>query len=166
MGVKPGHAHLPSIKFLYLDYFLAPIKLVPRHCASAHLPASCNRDSFPATYQTCTATRVMLNKICTRTAKTRAIPSLHRDNFSAKVPGPCPVLASGNTTFLYCRAVICKVLDTRQLDWHDIHPTYNSIRVRISINVPGLPTHKQEFGSRHRDSLRCCQTHVFLPSRT
>ncbi len=45
------------------------------------------------------------------TAKTRAIPSLHRDSFSAKVPGPCPVLSSGNTTSLYCRAVI----------GHDIH---------------------------------------------
>jgi len=31
------------------------------------------------------------------TAKTRAIPSLHRDNFLAKVPGPCQVLASDNT---------------------------------------------------------------------
>jgi hypothetical protein len=34
-----------------------------------------------------------------------AIPSLHRDNFLAKVSGPCPVLASGNTTSPYCRAV-------------------------------------------------------------
>jgi hypothetical protein len=30
---------------------------------------------------------------------------LHRDNFLAKVPGPCPDAASGNTTSLYCRAV-------------------------------------------------------------
>jgi hypothetical protein len=30
---------------------------------------------------------------------------LHRDSFQAKVPGPCPVLSSGNTTSLYCRAV-------------------------------------------------------------
>jgi hypothetical protein len=34
----------------------------------------------------------MLNKICTWTAKTRAVPSLHRDSFLAKVPGLCPVL--------------------------------------------------------------------------
>ena len=34
-----------------------------------------------------------------------AIPSLHRDNFLAKEPGLCPVLASGNTTSPYCRAV-------------------------------------------------------------
>jgi hypothetical protein len=47
----------------------------------------------------------MFNKTCTWTAKTRAIPSLHRDNFSAKEPGLCPVLASGNTTSLYRRAV-------------------------------------------------------------
>ena len=39
------------------------------------------------------------------TAKTRAIPSLHRDSFLAKVPGLGPVLASGNTTSPYCRAV-------------------------------------------------------------
>ncbi len=105
MGAKPGHTHLHAIKILHLDYFLAPIKLVPRHCASSHLPASYNRDNFSATYQTCTAARIMLNKICTMTAKTRAIPSLHRDNFPAKVLGLCPVLASGNTTSLYCRAV-------------------------------------------------------------
>ena len=30
----------------------------------------------------------MLNKICTWMAKTRAIPSLHRDSFLAKVPAP------------------------------------------------------------------------------
>jgi hypothetical protein len=40
----------------------------------------------------------MLNKPCTWTAKTRAVPSLHRDSFLAKVPGPCTVLSSGNTT--------------------------------------------------------------------
>jgi hypothetical protein len=34
----------------------------------------------------------MLNQICTWTAKTRAVPSLHRDNFLAKVSGLCPVL--------------------------------------------------------------------------
>jgi hypothetical protein len=29
-------------------------------------------------------------------SKNHAVPSLHRDSFLAKVPGPCPVLASGN----------------------------------------------------------------------
>jgi len=33
----------------------------------------------------------MLTKSCTWTAKTRAVPSLHRDSFLAKVPGLCPV---------------------------------------------------------------------------
>jgi hypothetical protein len=41
-------------------------------------------------------------------AKTRAIPSLHRDSFLAKVPGLDSVLSSGNTTSLYCRAVMLK----------------------------------------------------------
>jgi hypothetical protein len=41
--------------------------------------------------QLCTATRVMFNQLCTWTAKTRAVPSLHRDSFLAKVLGLCPV---------------------------------------------------------------------------
>jgi hypothetical protein len=47
----------------------------------------------------------MLIKVCTMTCKKCAIPSLHRDSFVAKVPGPCPDAASGNTTSPYCRAV-------------------------------------------------------------
>ena len=107
---KPGYAPLPAIKILYQDYFLASIKLSSRHCASEHLHIFCNRDKFPTTYQNCTATLVMLNKICIMTAKTRAIPSLHRDNFPAKGPRRWPVLASGNATSPYCRAVVCKCL--------------------------------------------------------
>jgi len=34
-----------------------------------------------------------------------------------------------------------------------------------SVPIPGLPKRKQEFGSRHRDNLRCCQTHAFLPTK-
>jgi hypothetical protein len=116
MAVAPGHAHLQAIKILHHDNFLAPRQFVPRHCASARLHTFCNRDNLPATYQLCTATRVMLNKICTRTAKTRAIPSLHRDSFLAKVPGLCPVLLSGNTTSLYCRAVIANVNVINEID--------------------------------------------------
>jgi len=61
-----------------------------------------------ARIQFCTATLVMLNQLCTWTAKTRAIPSLHRDPPAggAKVPGLCPDAASGNTTSPYCRAVM------------------------------------------------------------
>jgi len=32
--------------------------------------------------------------------------------------------------------------------------------------MPRLPTHNQEFGSRHRDTQRCCQTHAFLSTLT
>jgi hypothetical protein len=65
-------------------------------------------DKYLARIQLYNATLIILNQLCTWTAKTHAIPSLHRDSFSAKVPGPCPVLSSGNTTSLYCRAVSCK----------------------------------------------------------
>jgi hypothetical protein len=34
----------------------------------------------------------MLTKLCTWTAKTRAVPSLHHDSIMAKVPGPYLVL--------------------------------------------------------------------------
>jgi hypothetical protein len=84
MVVAPGHppslryggqsAHLHAIKFLHLDKFLASRQIVPRHCASAHLPTFCNQDNLPATYQNCTATHVMLNKICTWTAKSAPYP--------------------------------------------------------------------------------------------
>jgi hypothetical protein len=117
MAITPGHAHLHAIKILHHDKFLSPRQPVPRHCASAHLLIFWYRDNLSATYQNCTATLVMLNKICARTAKTRAIPSLHRDNLSAKVPGLCPVLASGNTTSLYCRAVIGKLLTMTVPAW-------------------------------------------------
>jgi hypothetical protein len=46
------------------------------------------RDYFSAAYQTCTATAPAPKKICTRTAKSTPYLSCHRDNFSAKVPGP------------------------------------------------------------------------------
>jgi hypothetical protein len=32
--------------------------------------------------------------------------------------------------------------------------------------MPVLRTQKQEFGSRHRDSLRTCQTLALLPAQT
>ena len=74
-------APVPPIKILYLDSLLAPIKIVPR-------------------------SRQHSTKLCTMTAKTRAIPSLHRDYFLAKEHRTWPALASGNTTSPYCRAVI------------------------------------------------------------
>ena len=120
----PGHptslryvgqsAHLPAIKILHRDRFLASRQLVPRHCACA-LNQICNRGQIRCSDQNCTAITPARNKICTWTAKSAPYPyyppklqrrwALHRDSFLAKVPGPCPVLASGNTTSPYCRAV-------------------------------------------------------------
>jgi hypothetical protein len=73
MRAKSGHAHLHAIKFLYLDKFLAPRQFVPRHCASVRHQL-CNRGQIRGSDQTCTATHVMLNKICTWTAKSAPYP--------------------------------------------------------------------------------------------
>ena len=48
---------------------------------------------------------VMLIKLCTWMAKTRAIPSLHRDIFLAKVTGSWSGASSGNVYSLNRRAV-------------------------------------------------------------
>jgi hypothetical protein len=95
-GDKPGLAHLHAIKFLHLDKFLAPRQLLSRHCASANLQTLCTETIYRP-----------LIKIVPRHAynsqnlypdgKKCAIPSLHRDSFSAKVPGHKPALASGNS---------------------------------------------------------------------
>ena len=124
-GARRDTAPVPPIKILYRDSLPAPIKLVP---------------PLLLRISGAGATRVMLNKICTRTAKSApplslrycgaGSPSLHRDSFLAKVPGPCPVLSSGNSHRRilaprysdikcrnltlgppYCRAVGCKVLN-------------------------------------------------------
>ena len=44
------------------------------------------------------------------TAKTRAIPSLHRDYLPAKETGQLPGAASGNTAYLYCSAIMLNSL--------------------------------------------------------
>jgi hypothetical protein len=100
----PGFPHLRLIIILHLDKFLTSRQIASRRCTSARLQI-CNRGYIRGSDQTCTAIAPALNKICTMTAKTRAIPSLHRDKFLAKVPGHCPDAASGNTTSPYCRAV-------------------------------------------------------------
>ncbi len=94
-------------------------KLVPRHCANVHLQTFCNHDNFPATYQTCTATLVMLKQICAWTAKNAPYPPCLPAGkactvtvLSAKLPVPCPVLVSGNATSHYCRAVSDRPLIT------------------------------------------------------
>ena len=44
-----------------------------------------------------------------------------------------------------------------------LHITEKAINSR---HILGLQTHRQEFGSHHRDSLHCCQTHAFLLAST
>jgi hypothetical protein len=100
-----------TIKVSCLSRFLL-LLLVPRQirnniyrdCARAHLLHSIpglRLGHFVKLYHDTRITKLAP----AMTAKTRAIPSLHRDNFSAKEPGLWPVLASGNATSLYCRAV-------------------------------------------------------------
>jgi len=45
---------------------------------------------------------------CTWIGKNCAVPSLHRDSFSAKVPGSVPGAASGNAYYHNRRAVMFK----------------------------------------------------------
>ena len=57
------------------------------------------------------------HKILYPDCKKCAILSLHRDSFVAKVPGLYPVLASGNTTSPYCRAVMRNFQLTRHIQY-------------------------------------------------
>ena len=59
-------------------------------------------DNFLARIWHCIATRLYLTNSL-HEGKKYAIPSLHRDSFLPKVPGSARMLASGNTTSLYCR---------------------------------------------------------------
>jgi len=44
-SLRSGCSHLPAIKILHRDKFLAPRQFVPRHCASAYLTSFYNRDN-------------------------------------------------------------------------------------------------------------------------
>jgi hypothetical protein len=87
-------APVPVNSFVTGDKFVAPIKLVPRHalCSIKFVPG---RQKVRHTLPAC------------RQAGLHRDPSL-RSGLLAKEPGPCPVLASGNTTSPYCRAVMFK----------------------------------------------------------
>jgi hypothetical protein len=89
-----------ATSFVTGDNFAAPIFLVPRNCSNS-------QNLYPD------------GKKC-------AIPSLHRDSFSAKVPGLCPDAASGITTSLYCRPLYVR-FSTQYLD---IQRTSKSLAVR------------------------------------
>ena len=96
-------------KFRTLINFWLQDSLYRDRCATAFDPNFCTvtqKWSQP----TCTATAPERNKICNRTAKTRAIPSLHREKFAAKVPGHYTVLSSANVYSLNRRAVMRHVI--------------------------------------------------------
>ena len=95
----------PQFKFCtWTNMWLRPTL----HRDTAPLPISYNgyQDYDSSTYINCTAITPAHNKHYAMTAKTRAIPVLHRDYFPAKIPRYCPDTSPGNTTSLYCRAVI------------------------------------------------------------
>jgi hypothetical protein len=153
MAVAPGHAHLHAIKILHHDKFLAPRQFVPRHCAGAHLHTFCNRDNFSATYQNYIATHVMLNQLCTRTAKNAPYPfytpkpwrrrTLHRDSFSAKVPGHnrCCRRVTGHHNRLAPRYpdITCRDLT--------LGPLYcRAVRFKRGAQTGTSNAQKQEFG--------------------
>jgi hypothetical protein len=73
MVAAPGHAPLPAIKILHRDRFPAPRQIVPRQCASARNQL-CNQGQIRGSDQICTATLVMLTKLCTWTAKSAPYP--------------------------------------------------------------------------------------------
>jgi hypothetical protein len=66
----------------------------------------------------------MLNRICTLTAKTRAIPSLHRDSFLAKVSGqvtgvsPPPTLSANTRGPLALIVNVSHILTSSNLTPH------------------------------------------------
>jgi len=109
MAAEPGHAHLPAIKILHLDYFPAPRQFVPRHCASARNKALCTlttyllRSNLYPRLRSASpghgATRVMLKLNLYLDGKNCAVLSLHRDNFVAEEPGLCPDASRPNVPF-------------------------------------------------------------------
>jgi len=67
-----------------------------------------------------------------------AIPSLHRDSFSAKVPGFNPDAVSGNTTSPYCRAVMGNSTDQVTVNPDNFiisSTTYTSQVTKMFINT-------------------------------
>jgi len=116
MVSAPGFPHLHAIKIYYtLTDFLLRDNLYP-DTAPVPAPNFVTGDKLAAPIKFVPGSRQHLGKICTWTAKTRAIPYLHRDKFMPKVPGHCPDASSGNTTSPYCRAVIRKRLASCTLE--------------------------------------------------
>jgi hypothetical protein len=96
MRAAPGLVQLHATEILHLDKFLASGQISLPTLLQWQFTSFVHRDNFPVIYQPCTAIAPAPNKTPAMTAKTRAIPSSHRDNLLAKVPGPCPDATSGN----------------------------------------------------------------------
>jgi hypothetical protein len=85
---------------------------IPRSRSNSH-PVFVTGDRFLARFSLYLEA-ALTSKPSTMSAKKRAITSLHRDSFSAKVSGFCPVLASVNAYLFYQRPVGCKAKASQQ----------------------------------------------------
>jgi hypothetical protein len=74
----------------------------------------------------------MHNQLCTWTSKTRAIPSLHRDSFLAKVSGLCPVLRQVTPTNFIAGPLVVMLGAAQSI----ISAFYNTICVARQIQNP------------------------------
>ena len=86
MRAAPGFAHCSQLNSCNHDKLLASMQLLPRHCAVLIYKSSLTMKDSVHLDKLCHDTRApQLNP--TWTAKTRAIPSWHRDCFPAQEPG-------------------------------------------------------------------------------
>ena len=107
----PGYAPCSHSRSRTLTIFWLRSRFVTRHCTCAQNRAP-ERGQILTPKLHCTATAPVRNKFPAVTAKTRAIPGLHREKFLAKVPGRCPDAAPGTAYELYRRAVIANADNT------------------------------------------------------
>jgi hypothetical protein len=75
MQAKPGFAPVPAIKFQYLDLLPVPGLICTATLRQCLRQNFLHQDSFLLTLEFVPRSRLHPVKTCTRTAKTRAIPS-------------------------------------------------------------------------------------------
>ena len=142
--------------FLHLDYFLPSRQLCAATAALLPFPGFIYLDYFTVVNKNCAAIAPCLHKIFTMTAKTRAIPSLHRVSFAAKVSRSCPDTASGNTTSPYCRAASGN---------NSSRTSYLNRRIRIvsEMQKKHSPSRAQEFCSPSYNHLFAAKHMLLCP---
>ena len=86
MVLAPGHAHQLTNKFHLTLIVFGLWSCLNHDTAPVLAPNFVTGDKFATPIKLCIATAPELNQICTRTAKTRARPSLNRDSFVATLP--------------------------------------------------------------------------------